>query len=533
MIKLIMAFLKKLSNKKFFDLFVLAALFLIAFLFRRYLISDNKILFWYDQGRDFAVARELAAGDLKLFGPRASGTHDTIYHGVLYYYLLAFLITIFKNNIQAVANTLGLISALGVVPIFLLSKKLVKNKFFAFLAALLYAFSFEAAEMGTWLSNPFFLIVTIPSFYYFLWLTFFENKRHYLKWCLLFLGISVQGSIHALYLFTSLLVAYWYSANQAKKIQLFNLKQLVQAGLFFLLTTATMLISQLKLIFTGIYPSLEPFVGPPLLSQKLTIWFDLFAKLLALVCTPAFPLLSIVLMAIILIWFFKEKSLKKEQLLILLVFIAPLSLLSLQERQNYHFLIGLSPMLLLPILLFLEKLSSKLLGQLIVFLAVIFYVINAFLAIGEIRKKKIHITNDQNEGALLADQYRLIDETYKIAADKQFTLAFFTTPYRLYDTWLYLYRFYGFEQYGFLPDFIGADQGKGVTANFLTRVDHPAEIHFSIYEPVVIDDMPQELVKSFRSLENQRAGKVSKSNSRVFGSLLLEVREKDAFVDCL
>ena len=131
-------------------------LFVLAVLFRVYVVSDNNILFWYDQGRDFAIVKELLVGDWKIFGPRASGTYDTIYHGVLYYYLLAPLVAISDGDIQLVSYGLAFISSLGVFPVYFLTKKLSNSNISAILSSFFYALSFEAAQMGTWLSNPFF-----------------------------------------------------------------------------------------------------------------------------------------------------------------------------------------------------------------------------------------------------------------------------------------------------------------------------------------------------------------------------------------
>ena len=77
-----------------------------------------------------------------------------------------------------------------------------------------------------------------------------------------------------------------------------------------------------------------------------------------------------------------------------------------------------------------------------------------------------------------------------------------------------------------MPDYIGADQ-DGPTAQYLIRVDHPSKFHFSIYEPVVIGNMPQGLVDDFRYENNLRAGVPRERDQEYFGKLLLEVRQKD------
>ena len=67
----------------------LCALFLSTLFLRLWFVNDHQFIFYYDQARDALTARQIAAGDWKIFGPTASGTKDTIFHGVLHYYFLA------------------------------------------------------------------------------------------------------------------------------------------------------------------------------------------------------------------------------------------------------------------------------------------------------------------------------------------------------------------------------------------------------------------------------------------------------------
>ena len=74
---------KKPTSKQ---LLVFLFVFFLAIFFRLLSIRDNKIYFWFDQARDANLSRQIIENkDLKIQGPSASGTNDTIYHGVLYY----------------------------------------------------------------------------------------------------------------------------------------------------------------------------------------------------------------------------------------------------------------------------------------------------------------------------------------------------------------------------------------------------------------------------------------------------------------
>ena len=119
---------------------ILIFIFFIAVLFRWWLISNNQIYFWYDQARDAHVAQQIfLEHDLKIQGPSASGTNDTIYHGVIYYYFIGALYIIFSGNPFLVSMVLGLINSFAVFLIYFLIKKVFKNNKLALSGAFLFA----------------------------------------------------------------------------------------------------------------------------------------------------------------------------------------------------------------------------------------------------------------------------------------------------------------------------------------------------------------------------------------------------------
>lgn len=70
--------------------YLLIIIFLLAFILRIYSISDNRVFFYFDQARDAVISTSIIDNkDFKLMGPSVSGTNDSLYHGVLYYYLIA------------------------------------------------------------------------------------------------------------------------------------------------------------------------------------------------------------------------------------------------------------------------------------------------------------------------------------------------------------------------------------------------------------------------------------------------------------
>ena len=101
----------------------LLLLFLLTFLVRLFLIENNSFIFRWDQARDATLSRKIIEEhDLKIQGPSASGTQDQIYHGVLYYYLIAPLYTFSGGDPRLVIFVLSFLFSTSVIPVYFLTK---------------------------------------------------------------------------------------------------------------------------------------------------------------------------------------------------------------------------------------------------------------------------------------------------------------------------------------------------------------------------------------------------------------------------
>lgn len=101
----------------------LLALVLVTMGVRLWFISDHYFNFFFDQSRDAIAATRIAHGDLAIYGPSASGTQDTIYHGVIWYYFLAPFYA-FTADPQLAVSALAIFSSLYLVVIYHLTRKL-------------------------------------------------------------------------------------------------------------------------------------------------------------------------------------------------------------------------------------------------------------------------------------------------------------------------------------------------------------------------------------------------------------------------
>ena len=142
-------------------------LVILAFLLRIIFVFQNGVSFHYDMARDAFEAQQIWKDhNLKLLGPPTST--PGLYHGVLYYYLIAPFYMLGQGDPRIVAIFLSFINCLAIIPIVLLAKDFFKSNKWAILSGLLFTVSFEAVQYAPWISDPSPAMLTIALFFYFL-----------------------------------------------------------------------------------------------------------------------------------------------------------------------------------------------------------------------------------------------------------------------------------------------------------------------------------------------------------------------------
>lgn len=460
----------------------LALLILCAAALRIWFISDNNVLFWFDQARDATVVQEIVQDrNLTLQGPSASGTNDTVYHGVLYYYVIAPLYALFQGNPVPVAGVLGLINALTILPLFLFTYHFTKSIKYSLLAALLFAFSYEQVQLGTWLSNPTLAIPTIFLFYFFLWRVFWQKHSRELILVALFLGLSNQAIIFSAYLGASVLIALawqWWREKQWP----FSVGQIVVAGAVYLATVATMILNQFRLWRSGIFrwealseSSSQQPLGLDSFLPLLQNYFGKFENAFF----PNLPLLAAGLALVLLAGFFFRRGTTQQKVFFGLWIVAPIFLLALQFRSSYHTLIGLTPAFYLVAILVLQslKLPQK------KWVESAFFTIFLIWNIAQLTQAKavgFHVAQT-HDGSSLRAKLDVVEYTYRTAQGQPFSISTLTLPFGYNTTWAYLYDWYG-PQLGEVPRWYGPSQAGIFAGNKLLEVSTPLETHFSILE---------------------------------------------------
>lgn len=507
---------------------LLIPIFLLALFIRFYSVSGNTIQFWFDQSRDAVVSREIIEKkDIKIQGPSASGTKDTVYHGALYYYIVAPLYTFSGGSPVFVSFGLAFIGSLAIILIFHLTKEITHSKEVAYIAATLHAVSFVHIQESTWLSNPQLLIITVPFFYYYLW-KIFKGTKKISDYGLagLFFGLSIQVAIFEVFLAASIVVVYLWKAIAQKKIFVVSLKEFFVFLLAFIISTASMILTEFLMIKRGILTpeAISTFEKHSLpFFETLKSSVSLYSKVTNSILAPGLNQFILVIFLLPIIFFLIQSN-KQLKTWLLLYLLAPAVLLFFHYRDSVQTLFSIETPIYIAWAFGLYAIVKKYLYKnLIVAVALLLFAVINVSALIDAKTKKYHYAVIQ-KGASLSDQMELIDTMYRIADTNAFSFSTSSTPYGVNTTWSYLFNWYGLKKYQRMPDFYGPTQndifGEGLVPE--TTKNHP--IHFTILEPDT--GLNQRLYTEFLDAQASAAG--SPSAELEFGTLVLQVRNQNS-----
>lgn len=501
------------KNKQ--TILIIFLFWLFATLVRSYAVSNYNFPFWFDLGRDAIVSKEIIEKkDFKIQGPSASGTNDTIYHGVLFYYLIGPLYTFLKDP-QLVMYAVIAFSSLSIIPLYLLTQSVTKNKTVTLLVGIFYVFSHALFKSSTWLSNPIIATVSLPFFFYLYWLIFFEGKRKLLPWLLLALAATHQAGILYAPWWGLVFVGFLLEYNQ-NNLKKWNLKTVLVSLFVYLAGVGTMILTQLKLLRAGIFTlsSLSDFSSMEYQGSKTVIASVLgqyYSKIIDSLY-PSLPVLSL-LGVVGLFLFMKKTADKKVKTFLAILFASPLLLLSWHNRIAYHSFITLEYLVFLALAMFVVHLWSNRAGKVVAILLVTIFIRSNISEYKSATERKIG-EYFVPQGTYLVDQLAAIDYTYQEANGAEFSISTMTNPYQYNTLYSYLYSWYGQKKYGYLPKWYGANQTGMFGGDLLEKTEQPKAIHFSIREPN--QGIPDHLYIWFNT---EQEGIATPSAKLLFGTL--------------
>lgn len=491
---------------------ILSIIFVVA-LAVRFLYFPNDISFTYDQARDAFTARKLVAGDLKIIGPPA--TFEGVSHGPLFYYIAGPLYFLSNGSPEFVSAFFRIYNALGIFLIFLVAKTLF-NERVGLLSAIIYAFSFEQTQYALFLGHPSLAVLTVLLFYFGLAVLFFKKERKGLVISLFGLGLSIQSHFSLIILFIPLFLLFLIFKKTTPKL---DRRTIYLSILAFFVSTFTFFAAELKFNFKMINALKDYFLKKGGAVAKLNLEnVVLVARRFINDNFSQGEEVSIILLILCVIVFLKLLKNKKyyEKSLFLSIWLVSGLLVGLFDTSfspAYHYAIGGSlSLIILASFLFSEIFSLSKITAIILLGAVSF---SNITHISKVNPEGTIVEIVSQDGMLLNDQKKIVDFIYQNANEDQFSVSALTVPYQVNTTWAYLFEWYGFQKYSYLPVW-GGSTAEGFEGNLemeTARSELP-ERHYVIIEPTrglhswLITDFLEEENLFTESVEEKKFGKI-------------------------
>ena len=438
---------------------ILLVFFIFGFWLRYENIKEANIVFDYDQTEDLFYTYKIAVDHkLPIIG-RAIYGDPRLHHGVFFYYynFLPFITSGGSPFASAYWNSF--FNAGVLLIIFLLSKSIFGKNLPALLSASIVATSFEFIKFSNWLTIDTVAIFLVPLFYFGLWKYYLDKKWGFVL-AAISLGLSIQTDLSFLYLIPILLI-YWFIF----KPKLPSFKLLLLSTLAFIGTISTMILTEIKLNFSGVktllnFSSTFGETNLPYTQRVALFWTDLgknFSNNLLPQRQDLGTILIVVIVLVAILSFLKTKK-KQEKSGIyfcLLYLFSPAVTLILGYHQKPWFLIGLPPAIAL-----LSGYAISKLKYIFLILPVIALIVisNSSLVLSRPHKSYELFDSIYDSTSDLNDQLQVIKYTYEKTAGQPFAINAVTYPLYYNGMWAYLYNWYGKGQYGYVPGWLGGDQ---------------------------------------------------------------------------
>ncbi|MDO8497944.1 MAG: hypothetical protein Q7S61_05380 [bacterium] len=466
--------LKFIKTREFL---LLILIFIIGLWLRTFKLWDNFI-FGYDQARDAQRIFDIIhKGDIKLVGPETD--IPGVFHGVLYYYILAPVYFLAKMDPNPVLFFLSLVNMSGIFIIYWFSLILFNKKTIALLSSLLWAISYEQASYSKFLSNPSLMPIFVLLFFFGLAVFLLRKKTWGLYVSMLFLGASFHANFFLLYLVLLLPVFLTYF-----EIEL-SLKEKTITLLFFALPFIPHSLAEIRWNFNQTRSFL-------LFLSRDTNTADIMERLGSLLQKISLHLyysffsfnnfIAFLFLVVGVFIIYKESRSKKSSTFLLFWILSIVPLFAFKSGVHNTYWItalihGGTTLLFAYIagsLLYIKKTLP--IGVLLI---VIFILSNLNLY------KKDNFNNTSLfalQNMTYAQEKKLMDYTYKNANGNKFSICAVTNPLFVNTLWSYLYTAYGQKQYGYLPYWSG--QKQYLNSNLLPYDEQHVPLRYLIIEPL-------------------------------------------------
>lgn len=440
------------------------------------------IIFSYDQARDAIEAKSIWHDHhIKILGP--STDIPGVFHGVLWYYLLAVVYFIGRSP-EFTASVFCVFLFLTTPFVGWLTEELFKNRKTTIIAMVLYMLSSLFQTASHWLSNPILSFFVSPVLLILIWR--FVKKPTVLRAFLIGIsyGLLIQADFSFL-LFLLTIPLYWIGLRLS-----WNIKYIVALLVGILIGVSSFLIAEVK--FHGqTVQGIETFLqkGSPHHTFLVTlsqIWVRLSE--FATVTFASFPknIVSLLLIVLILFSVFQLKGTYRKQMILLLGWLGILVIFLLSGTG-----IATSYFVFFPFVIVLTLLVSFTITKLGRYTIIILF-ITCICVISQIVKSHEYIKTNitplaVQQGGTLNLEEQVMNYSYQASNKMPFTIVTITNPLYIDTTWAYLYSQYGLSHFGYIPNYGGRGQ-TNLPGEFLLP-----EVLFATHYRYLIEEPPDGL----------------------------------------
>lgn len=505
-------------NRRFW--LVLSLIFVFGYILRVMFLPQQALTFGYDQARDAVQGLSIANGDFKILGPSAST--PGLYHGVLYFYVLAPAYLLGAGSPLIAAYWIAFLNTLTIFICGVLVFWMTKSRKASYFAAFLYAISFEATQYATWLSNPTLGMLTVPLLYMSLWGWVGEAPKRFKRFAPVILGVALGFSIQAeIFLAYHIVpVAIWLYVCR-KNI---SRRQVLLFVAALLASLSTMIASEFKFGFRGIAGFMSLLVSSDALvaSKGFGDFVVLFLNQLGRVYAAAsYPSNVGYGAAIVLIAIFyslresQQKALSWQKFLATWLF-SHITVTTLGGTSTPFLLVGISPAVSILLGIYVSRLFSPKYWIFAVGLLVVFLYGNVTMIMKENPRGSTFFSIQKD--MVLSKQTAALDYMYESAKGEPFSVNSLTSPLWVNIVWTYLFNWYGDNKYGYTPGWTGRGQeGQLITLPTDTQNKHI----YLILEPMA--GIPSRYLDETISQED---GKSKLVEEKSFGEIRIQKRER-------
>lgn len=475
----------------------------------------STLLFTYDQSRDAFMATGILHGHVKLVGP--SSDIAGMFHGPLYYYLIAPFYALGRGDPRAVLIEMILINLLTLVPLYYLVEKLFHNRIITFLTMLLFMVSFEAVSYARWLSNPALAVPAMVLFYLGLWTVLQKEKR---GWLLLGvgLGLSIQSEIFLVYLGAITLLA----------LLVFRVKpfayRYIAGGIGILgACLSSFLVAELRFHAQGIKGVVSFFSAQKgdsgTYAEHLQNYWFRFRELWHLNIFPLSITAAIIIgLALIAVYLFlvRQSTNRRPMLFVLFILFSQVIIFLVSGVKATFINVGVGLAVVMLTAYVTATLYQKMKVAAYVVIAVI-VAANVFVINRD--NKKGSVLFEVQKNMRLTDEMQIVKATYEQAQGHAFGITTVTNPLFVPTTWAYVYWWYAKKNHVAIPFYRGNAASAYAGDTVFPRSDARRNVEFLIIEPQ--PSIPDEWIRRTMAEEEKRGPFTDKKE---FGTFTLYTR---------